>query len=249
MDGENQLCNGGKGPDPWVPAGLRTCYNFSSEFAASFNSWHVSQPLAAEYTAACDSLARMAFVWPMDHRVVQMWATNFTQDLLSKTTGGPVIQGPLASMNNAIEWQAQDGRNGSGCQGQPVPTEPGTGCITDPNYCSFDGILAAQSSGMAVFEARGPCIPKERCLAAFLAAAEPGTYMHCVYNGDQLLNATSFPEIDYKLGAPHGKAVETEPGSNVWRRVFGSGTVVTWNNNNLTGTIAWSAAARLGSAD
>ena len=34
----------------------------------------------------------------------QMWATNFTQDLLSKTTGGPVIQGPLAAMNNATAW-------------------------------------------------------------------------------------------------------------------------------------------------
>jgi hypothetical protein len=27
-----------------------------------------------------------------------MWATNYTQDVLSKTTGGPVIQGPLARM-------------------------------------------------------------------------------------------------------------------------------------------------------
>ena len=33
-----------------------------------------------------------------------LWATNFTQDLLSRTTGGPVIQGPLASMNNATVW-------------------------------------------------------------------------------------------------------------------------------------------------
>ena len=40
-------------------------------------------------------------------------------------------------------------------------------------------ILEAQASGMAVFEARGPCIPTERCLAAYLAAAEPGTYIHC----------------------------------------------------------------------
>jgi hypothetical protein len=28
-----------------------------------------------------------------------LWMTNYTQDLLSGTTGGPVIQGPLASMN------------------------------------------------------------------------------------------------------------------------------------------------------
>ena len=40
-------------------------------------------------------------------------------------------------------------------------------------------------------EARGSCIPQERCLAAYLAAAEPGTYIHCTHNGDDLLNATT----------------------------------------------------------
>ena len=81
------------------------------------------------------------------------------------------------------------------------------GAITDSSYCDFDSIRDAQShSGMAVFEARGPCSPDESCLAAYLAAAEPGTYIHCVHNGDDLLNATSYPEMDYKLGAPHGTA-------------------------------------------
>ena len=57
--GPNQLCNGvaGKG---------RTCFNFTSSFTESFNSWH-------EYM------------------------TNKSQDMLSKTTGGPVICGPHAS--------------------------------------------------------------------------------------------------------------------------------------------------------
>ena len=59
------------------------------------------------------------------------------------------------------------------------------------------------------------------------------------HNGDDLLNATSFQEMDYALGAPHGKAQETEPGSNVWRRAFASGTVATWDNNKKTGTVAW----------
>ena len=54
----NQLCNG-------VAHKGRTCYNFTDDFKASFNSWHT-------------------------------WATNKSQDLLSKTTGGPVICGPLA---------------------------------------------------------------------------------------------------------------------------------------------------------
>jgi hypothetical protein len=104
-----------------------------------------------------------------------LWATNYTQDLLSRTTGGPVIQGPLASMNNATSWG---------------------GNITDPDYCDFDGIREAQaSSGMAVFEARGSCKITETCLAAYLAAAERGTYIHCVYSGDDLLTATAFPEV------------------------------------------------------
>ena len=72
----------------WLTRADAACSNFTSEFAASFNSWH-------------------------------MWATNFTQDLLSKTTGGPVIQGPLASMNNATAWMANNGP-GTGCQQQPV---------------------------------------------------------------------------------------------------------------------------------
>lgn len=151
------------------------------------------------------------------------WATNYTQDLLSRTTGGPVIQGPLASMNNATSWG---------------------GAITDPSYCSFDSIRDAQSnSGMAVFEARGPCIPKENCIAAYLAAAEPGTYMHCVYNGDDLLSHTSFPEMDYVLGEPKGPAKETKQGSNVWMRHFASGTVVTYDNNKKTGNVAWANAS------
>ena len=104
---------------------------------------------------------------------------------------------------------------------------------------SFDSIHQFQASGMAVAEAHGPCIPSEKCLAAYLAAAEPGTYIHCSHNGDDLLNATSFPEMDYKLGAPKGKAKETSPGSNVWRREFASGTVVTYDNNRHTGKIDW----------
>jgi hypothetical protein len=59
------------------------------------------------------------------------WATNYTQALLSNTTGGPVIQGPLASMNTLDS-------------------------IVDPQLCDFDSILAAQASPMgragAVFE-------------------------------------------------------------------------------------------------
>jgi hypothetical protein len=91
------------------------------------------------------------------------------------------------------------------------------------------------------------CQPDEVCLAAFLAAAEPYMYIYCQWDhGEDLLNETTFPEMDYLLGTPEGSAVELEP--NVWRRRFGGGaggqdasnmTVVFWDNNRKTGNITW----------
>lgn len=162
------------------------------------------------------------------------WVTNYTQDMLAKTTGGPVIQGPYARMGAA-------------------------------DACSFDSIIDVQNNGyqsverhlmLTVIEARGhggkrkenSCKPSENCIAAFLAAAEPFTYMHCMGNSgkqggggnDDMLGATTFPEMDFKLGAPHGKAVEGP--KNVWVRKFGDAsnpTVVTWDNVNKTGSVHW----------
>lgn len=183
--GPNQLCNG-KG------AG-RLCYNFTSEFRDTFNSWH-------------------------------LWATNFTQDLLSRTTGGPVIQGPLASMNNAT-WD-------------PDPRR-----LIDANFCDFDSLRRARASPMgrqgAIFEARGPCSPSESCVAAYLAAVTPGTYMHCTYNGDDLVGNTGFPGMNSPLGEPAGDAVETPAGSDIWIREFASGTKATWNNAKRRGSVQW----------
>jgi hypothetical protein len=82
-----------------------------------------------------------------------LWATNQSQDLLSKTTGGPVICGPLARYS--------------------VPA------------CDFDALRNAQKK-YAVIEANhyhdgvgSTCNPDHNCLAAFLAAAEPHTYLTC----------------------------------------------------------------------
>ena len=50
--------------------------------------------------------------------------------------------------------------------------------------------------------------PHHRTLQAYLAAVEPGTYMHCLYNGDELINSTTFPEMEYPLGNPTGPATE-----------------------------------------
>ena len=69
--------------------------------------------------------------------------------------------------------------------------------ILDHNQTHFDPICRTMQlyvdgiCAWCVQEARGPCIPSETCLAAYLAAAEPGTYIHCTYNGDDLLNATT----------------------------------------------------------
>jgi len=67
-----------------------------------------------------------------------------------------------------------------------------------------------------------------------------------------LLGATSFPEMDRYLGPPNGRAIETVPGSNVWRRSFGGNgapTVVEWDEHKQAGRIAWrssGAGPRLG---
>lgn len=145
-----------------------------------------------------------------------MWVTNYTQDVLSRSTGGPVIQGPMATMNGVLPMS--------------------TGYAV--NYCDFDAIRRAQTtSDFVVIEARGECIPSEKCLAAYLAAAEPFTYVHCTYNGDDLLTSTEFPEMNKPLGAPLGPATEIRSG--VWSRKFASGTLVEWDNTKQTGTVTW----------
>ena len=160
------------------------------------------------------------------------WVTNYTQDMLAKTTKGPVIQGPFARLNAA-------------------------------DACSFDSIIDVQTNGyqaserhlmLTVIEAsahggkENSCIPSESCIAAFLAAAEPYTYLHCMGNtghqggggNDDLLGSTTFPEMDFKLGEPHSKAVEGPKG--IWVRKFGdehTPTIVTWDNNEKKGTVLW----------
>ena len=72
-----------------------------------------------------------------------IWATNKSQDMLSKTTGGPVICGPLARYGTEM--------------------------------CDFDQLRSLQES-LDVIEASraNTWPPTQDCLAAFLAAAQPG---------------------------------------------------------------------------
>ena len=94
---------------------------------------------------------------------------------------------------------------------------------------------------------KNTCKPSTSCLVAFLAAAEPYTYLHCGYNDAKLLSGTSYPEMDYYLGAPHGLATEVPAG--VWTRLFSGAlrggpagsntTVVVYNSGEAPSTIEW----------
>ena len=159
-----------------------------------------------------------------------MWATNYTQDILSKTTGGPVIQGPYARMGQLNAKNASRGVD-------PCNFDELREAYADPIYNEYT------NSSVNIIEAshRGTrsCIPTEKCLAAYLTAVKPYTYLHCGYNKDKLIPDTYFPEMDYPLGEPESDAVETAPGSNVWSRKFKSGTHTQWDNNKKTGTVSW----------
>jgi len=95
------------------------------------------------------------------------------------------------------------------------------------------------SSGLTMREVPCGCQPSADKIIQFLAAAEEGSYMHCMgnVNGGDLVNQTSFPEMDYELGAPGGPAAEVPaPGSGVWRRTFATGAWVLWDNTRRNGT-------------
>lgn len=149
------------------------------------------------------------------------WATNYTQDMLSRTTGGPEIQGPYARMGAA-----------DACDFDSIREMQANGQKTRENLTLHLTVAEAKSKG-----SHSSCKPDESCIAAFLAAAQPYTYMHCMGNTDDLLGETTFPEMEYKIGEPKGDAHETEKG--VWRRDFASGTFVVWDNNVKQGTVTW----------
>ena len=161
------------------------------------------------------------------------------QDLLSKTTNGVVVQGPFAEAEFRAAGDACDfdSMRAFALHGKTVPWQ------------NLFVVQAPTTRGEGP-DNRGhnSCQPDEACLAAFLAAAEPYMYIYCQWDhGEDLLNETTFPEMDYHLGNPEGSAVELEP--NVWRRRFGGGaggrdasnmtTVVFWDNNRKTGNITW----------
>ena len=161
------------------------------------------------------------------------WATNYTQDMLSNTTGGPVLQGPYATMGDvdACDFEAIRNVQKNGHHAGPKSSGP----------------ILHVSVSTAKPHHKNTCKPSTSCLAAFLAAAEPYTYLHCGYNDAKLLSGTSYPEMDYYLGAPHGLAIAGPAG--VWTRLFGgalhggpagsNATVVVYNSGEGPSTIEW----------
>jgi hypothetical protein len=100
-----------------------------------------------------------------------LWATNKSQDLLSKSTGGPVICGPEAMYGH--------------------------------NMCDFDGLLRAQETHSVIEASRfDHWPPSQDCLAAFLAAAERGTYMARLAGDPAVFNDFKEHAEKYPLGAP-----------------------------------------------
>ena len=75
--------------------------------------------------------------------------------------------------------------------------------------CDFDSIREAHAHGLDVVEVShasdngNACHPDMDCLAAFLAAAKPYTYLTCFASAPP-----SWPEMRYPLGEPAGLAVE-----------------------------------------
>lgn len=110
-------------------------------------------PWATKQGCTCWSFNRsFAFEFNSWHA----WGAEYIQDVLSKITGGPVFCGPLARMGGT-------------------------------DACSFRAVRAARRGKPAgfVIEAKpselagnSSCAPTESCLAAYLAAAEPGIYLH-----------------------------------------------------------------------
>ena len=173
------------------------------------------------------------------------WSVNYTQELLSNTTGGPVVQGPFAEAEFRAAGDACDfdAMRAFAEHGKPAP------------WGGLFVVQAPAAHGDAP-DRRGhnSCKPDEVCMAAFLAAAKPYMYIYCQWDdGEDLLAETTFPEMHYHLGPPEGPAAEVAP--NVWRRRFGgvspggaideaNMTVVFWDNNEKVGNITWAGHPR-----
>jgi hypothetical protein len=120
------------------------------------------------------------------------WSVNYTQDILSKSTNGPVVQGPYAEAEFRAAGDACDFDAMRDFAENGKPGQWGDLFITQSPTNHGD---APDKRGV------NSCKPDESCLAAFLAAAKPYMYIYCQWDkGEDLLKETTFPEMDYHLG-------------------------------------------------
>jgi hypothetical protein len=147
------------------------------------------------------------------------WLGNKTQDVLSRLQGkGPVIDGPYGS------W----GREAMAC-----------------DYTTLRATVERGLNGTGPFvleanHAPGACEPNDSCLANFLAAAEPYTYLTCFADAPVPSQGNQF---SYALGPPTGPPVEGSDG--VVRRSFRGPAGLTNVSVVLAtgeGTVQWAAA-------
>jgi hypothetical protein len=145
------------------------------------------------------------------------WLGNKTQDILSKLPGkGPVIDGPYGSWSSAFP------------------------------ACDYAKLRSAVEAGAAgdgpfVLEANhavGACQPDDSCLANFLAAAEPYTYLTCFSDAPVPSVGTQFA---LPLGPPTGPPVVS--GGVVRRSFLGPAGLTNASVDLATGkgTMEWAA--------
>lgn len=159
--------------------------------------WHFEPSFAPQFNHGHDSLL------------------NRTQDILAKSTGGPVIDGPYADWGieacdyTTLRKAVEQGQRGQGA------------------------FIIEASKG-------GACTPSESCMAAFLCAAEEYTYLACFNSQNSGQGLPEFiPEFSKPLGPPTGPAVNEK---GTLRRTFKSSvgeTVVSYNEKSGVGHIKW----------
>jgi hypothetical protein len=137
---------------------------------------------------------------------------NYTQDMLSKTTKGPVICGPLSRWNLPTTF----------AELLPVARKG----VEDP---TAPFVLEASKNGCDV-------AGDEALLAGFLCAMEKYTYLSCFHSEP----GKWYAAYDKPLGVPSGAAVQTSPG--VYTRKFENAkgvTVATYNRKTKEGSVRW----------
>jgi hypothetical protein len=142
---------------------------------------------------------------------------NYTQDMISKTTHGPVICGPYA------KWAIGSVFKTLRKLTQKALHDPTAPFIFEANRAHNGACNVAGDPSL---------------LAGYLCAMEKYTYLVCFANSPP----EWFDEYDKPLGPPVGPAVLLAGSSAVWQRNFSSAkgiTIATYNADTEKGTVWW----------